>query len=83
MLTESNSIEPDTCGDEPLSITAKPPNLTDGLRALTVIILSAILTIDELMFCIDDEPATIKSWEIYNEPVIVCVPWNMLLPVVA
>ncbi len=46
---ESNNIEPETCGDEPLSITANPPNLTDGLRALTVIILSLILTTDELI----------------------------------
>jgi hypothetical protein len=68
---ESNNIDPDTCGDEPLSITANPPNLTDGFNALTVIILSEILTIDELICCIDDEPATIKSWETYNDPVIV------------
>ena len=71
MLTESNNIEPETCGDEPLSITAKPPNLTDGLSALTVIILSPMFNTDELMFCIDEEPATIKSCEIYNDPVIV------------
>ena len=44
-------------------MTAKPPNLKDGLDAFTVIILSAILTIDELMCCIDEEPATIKSCE--------------------
>ena len=56
-------MEPDTCGDEPLSITARPPNLKDGLDAFTVIILSAILTIDELMCCIDEEPAIIKSCE--------------------
>jgi len=45
----SNNSEPDTCGEDPLSITAKPPNLTDGFNALTVIILSEILTIEELM----------------------------------
>jgi len=56
-------MEPDTCGDEPLSITARPPNLKDGLDAFTVMILSAILTIDELMCCIEEEPAIIKSCE--------------------
>jgi hypothetical protein len=35
------------------------------------------------MFCKDDEPCTIKSVVIYNEPVITCVPIKVLLPVVA
>jgi|Laugresu1bdmlbsd_1035121.scaffolds.fasta_scaffold09379_3 hypothetical protein len=35
--------EPETVGDEPLSITDKPANLTAGEEALTVIILSATL----------------------------------------
>ena len=33
--------------------------------------------------CKDDEPWTTKFWLIYNEPVMVCVPIKLLLPVVA
>jgi hypothetical protein len=32
---------------------------------------------------IEDDPPTIKFCDINNEPVIVWLPWNMLLPVVA
>jgi hypothetical protein len=63
-------MEPDTCGDDPLSITAKPPNLTPGLNAFTVIILSAISKTEELMYCIEEDPATTKFWVINKDPVI-------------
>ena len=39
---ESNKKEPDRCGEEPLSITARPPNLILGLSVLTVIRLFAM-----------------------------------------
>jgi hypothetical protein len=43
LFNESNKNEPETKGDEPLSNTDKPANLTFGDEALTVIILSLTL----------------------------------------
>jgi hypothetical protein len=57
---ESNNKEPDTLGEDPLSATASPPNLTPGLNAFTVMILSAISTTEELIYCMEEDPATIK-----------------------
>ena len=68
---ESNNNEPDTCGDDPLSITAKPPNLTPGLNAFTVIMLSVMFKVEELIYWIEEDPATIRFWEINKDPVMV------------
>jgi len=57
LFVESNKIEPDICGDEPESITDKPPYLTDGLFALTVIILVPTFKVDEEIYNIEDVDA--------------------------
>jgi hypothetical protein len=45
--------------------------------------LVPIDTAEAVMFCNEEEPCTIKSVVIYNEPVITCEPTKTLLPVVA
>jgi len=79
--TESYKNEPEEPA-EPESNIAIPPNLTDGWFTFNWMMLSPISKRDELMFCIDDEPCTIKSCVIYNEPLIVWVWVNVLLTLV-
>ena len=61
---------------EPLSIMFIPANLDDGVFVFNVTYAAPITKFEELIFWIDEEPATTKSCEIYNEPVIVWVPVN-------
>jgi hypothetical protein len=44
--TESYKNDADTCGDDPESITAKPPNLAPGFIVLTVIKFVPIFSVD-------------------------------------
>jgi hypothetical protein len=76
-------MEPDTCGEDPLSTTASPPNLIAGLKAFTVMMLSAMSTTEELMYWIEEDPATTRFWDIKSEPVITWLAWNVFEPVVA
>jgi len=59
---------------EPESNTSKPPNLAPGFEVLTVIILSAILSCDDVTYNIEEEPNTVKSFVTINEPDIVSLP---------
>ena len=56
--------------NEPLSKTDNPPNLTAGEFVLTVIILSFTLNCEEVVYVIDAEPKTVKSWVTTKDPVI-------------
>ncbi len=68
-LRESKNIEPLTFGDEPESITDRPPNLVPGDNVLTVITLVPISKVLCEMKLIDDEPNTVRLPVMVVDPV--------------
>ncbi len=69
--TESYRNDADTNGDDPESITAKPPNLAPGLIVLTVIRLVPILSVDSEIYVMDAEPNTVRFSLMVREPLTV------------
>jgi hypothetical protein len=52
----------------------KPAYLDDGENVFKVTVDAPITKLEELMFWIDDDPNTIKSWVTVNEPDMVSLP---------
>ena len=69
--TESYKNEADTCGDDPESIIANPPNLADGLKVFNVIKFVPMFNVDWEIYWIDAEPITVKLFVIIKDPLIV------------
>ena len=80
MFCESQNNEPLVPAPLPLSATDIPPNLTDGVSVFKITVFVPIDTALAVMFCTEEEPCTTKFALTKSEPVIVCVPLNMLSP---